>query len=91
MKDDSIGADKKTFLKAQMPKMETEIGKLKKTIAELLDEDELFVNYSDEIRSEIEKKLAKLRLYPDYDFVRYNNRYNEQLKLKNLNKLHQKQ
>ena len=41
LKDDSIGADKKTFLKAQMPKMETEIGKLKKTIAELLDEDEL--------------------------------------------------
>ena len=41
LKDDSVEADKKTFLKAQMPKMETEIGNLKKAITELLDEDEL--------------------------------------------------
>jgi hypothetical protein len=41
MKDDSVESDKKTFLKAQMPKMETEITSLKKHISELLDEDEL--------------------------------------------------
>ena len=41
LKDDSVAADKKTFLKAQMPKMETEINNLKKALSELLEEDEL--------------------------------------------------
>mmetsp|Transcript_2051 Transcript_2051/g.4646 ORF Transcript_2051/g.4646 Transcript_2051/m.4646 type:complete len:92 (+) Transcript_2051:147-422(+) len=41
LKDDSVTSDKKTFLKAQMPKMETEIGNLKKALEELLEEDEL--------------------------------------------------
>lgn len=41
LKDSSVESDKKTFLKAQMPKMETEIANLKKAISELLDEDEL--------------------------------------------------
>eukprot|EP00980_Cylindrotheca_fusiformis_P006648 scaffold1390_cov138-Cylindrotheca_fusiformis.AAC.51 len=41
LKDSSVESDKKTFLKAQMPKMENEIASLKKQIEELLDEDEL--------------------------------------------------
>mmetsp|Transcript_5692 Transcript_5692/g.8024 ORF Transcript_5692/g.8024 Transcript_5692/m.8024 type:complete len:93 (+) Transcript_5692:92-370(+) len=41
MKDGSIEADKKTFLKAQIPKMEAEIKKYKTTVSELLESDEL--------------------------------------------------
>lgn len=41
MKDKDVSSDKKTFLKAQMPKMETEIANLKTAIGELLEEDEL--------------------------------------------------
>ncbi|KAL3936984.1 MAG: hypothetical protein SGBAC_007819 [Bacillariaceae sp.] len=41
LKDDSVESDKKTFLKAQMPKMETEIANLKTALSELLEEDEL--------------------------------------------------
>ena len=41
MKDDSIAADKKTFLKAQIPKMESEIKHYKKQVAELLESDEV--------------------------------------------------
>jgi hypothetical protein len=41
LKDSSIEADKKTFLKAQMPKMETEIATLKEAILDLLEQDEL--------------------------------------------------
>lgn len=41
MKDSSLEADKKTFLKAQIPKMENEIKTLKLTISELLEEEEL--------------------------------------------------
>ncbi|CAJ1936355.1 unnamed protein product [Cylindrotheca closterium] len=41
LNDASVESDKKTFLKAQMPKMETEIGNLKVAISELLEEDEL--------------------------------------------------
>jgi hypothetical protein len=41
MKDKSIDADKKTFLKAQMPKMEKEIKGLKEKVADLLESDEL--------------------------------------------------
>ena len=41
MKDSSVEADKKTFLKAQIPKMEGEIKSLKAKVADLLDSDEL--------------------------------------------------
>jgi hypothetical protein len=41
LKDGSLEADKKTFLKAQIPKMETEIKTLKATLGELLEEQEL--------------------------------------------------
>ena len=41
LNDSSVESDKKTFLKAQMPKMETEIGNLKTAIGDLLEEDEL--------------------------------------------------
>jgi hypothetical protein len=41
MKDKSVEKDKKTFLKAQMPKMETEIASLKEGINDLLEQDEL--------------------------------------------------
>ena len=41
MKDSSVGSDKKTFLKAQMPKMEKEIAELKAKLVDLLDADEL--------------------------------------------------
>jgi hypothetical protein len=41
LKDPSLESDKKTFLKAQIPKMETEIKKLKVSIGELLQEEEL--------------------------------------------------
>lgn len=41
LKDGSLEADKKTFLKIQVPKMETEITELKATIGELLEEQEL--------------------------------------------------
>jgi hypothetical protein len=36
-----LEADKKTFLKAQVPKMEAEIKKLKASLGELLQEEEL--------------------------------------------------
>jgi hypothetical protein len=41
MKDGSVAADKKTFLKAQIPKMEKEIATVKTSVMELLDADEL--------------------------------------------------
>mmetsp|Transcript_82251 Transcript_82251/g.114188 ORF Transcript_82251/g.114188 Transcript_82251/m.114188 type:complete len:92 (+) Transcript_82251:100-375(+) len=41
MKDSSVEADKKTFLKAQIPKMEAEIKTYKTKVAELLESDEL--------------------------------------------------
>ena len=41
MKDSSVGSDKKTFLKAQMPKMEKEIAELKAKLVDLLAADEL--------------------------------------------------
>jgi hypothetical protein len=41
LKDGSLESDKKTFLKAQLPKMEAQIKELKATLSELLDEDEL--------------------------------------------------
>mmetsp|Transcript_24843 Transcript_24843/g.40641 ORF Transcript_24843/g.40641 Transcript_24843/m.40641 type:complete len:92 (+) Transcript_24843:171-446(+) len=41
LKDSSLEADKKTFLKAQVPKMETEIKTLKEALKSLLEEDEL--------------------------------------------------
>ena len=41
MKDSSIEADKKTFLKAQIPKMEAEIKNYKTKVSELLESDEL--------------------------------------------------
>jgi hypothetical protein len=41
MKDGSVASDKKTFLKAQIPKMEGEIKGLKEKVADLLDSDEL--------------------------------------------------
>lgn len=41
MKDGSIGSDKKTFLKAQIPKMEGEIATLKTAVIDLLEADEL--------------------------------------------------
>jgi hypothetical protein len=41
LKEGSLEADKKTFLKAQLPKMEKQIKELKKVLAELLEEDEL--------------------------------------------------
>jgi hypothetical protein len=41
LNDPKVEADKKTFLKAQVPKMETEIKNLKETLKELLLEDEL--------------------------------------------------
>ena len=41
MKDSSIEADKKTFLKAQIPKMENEIKTLKDKVANLMESDEL--------------------------------------------------
>ncbi|KAG7368651.1 hypothetical protein IV203_031394 [Nitzschia inconspicua] len=41
LKDPALESDKKTFLKAQLPKMEAEIKKLKESLTELLQEDEL--------------------------------------------------
>jgi hypothetical protein len=41
LKDKSVEKDKKTFLKAQMPKMEKEVESLKESILDLLDQDEL--------------------------------------------------
>ena len=41
MKDSSLESDKKTFLKAQIPKMESQIKDLKSAISELLEEQEL--------------------------------------------------
>ena len=41
MKDGSVASDKKTFLKAQIPKMEKEINELKSKVKDLLDADEL--------------------------------------------------
>ena len=41
MKDGSVEADKKTFLKAQIPKMESEIKNYKTKVADLLESDEL--------------------------------------------------
>jgi len=41
MKDGSVASDKKTFLKAQIPKMETEIKTLKSAVQELLDSEEI--------------------------------------------------
>jgi hypothetical protein len=41
LKDPSVESDKKTFLKAQIPKMEAEMKKLKASIGELLQEEEL--------------------------------------------------
>ena len=41
MKDDSVDAQKKTFLKAQIPKMEKEVTELKKKVGDLLESEEL--------------------------------------------------
>lgn len=41
LKDGSIASDKKTFLKAQIPKMEKEIAELKPKVVDLLDAEEL--------------------------------------------------
>mmetsp|Transcript_20605 Transcript_20605/g.48872 ORF Transcript_20605/g.48872 Transcript_20605/m.48872 type:complete len:92 (-) Transcript_20605:258-533(-) len=41
LKDGKLESDKKTFLKAQLPKMEKQIKELKDTLSELLEEDEL--------------------------------------------------
>jgi formate-dependent nitrite reductase cytochrome c552 subunit len=41
MDDKSIEADKKTFLKAQIPKMESEIKDVKKKLEDLLESEEL--------------------------------------------------
>jgi hypothetical protein len=41
MDDKSIDKDKKTFLKAQMPKLEAEIKTEREAVLGLLDEDEL--------------------------------------------------
>ena len=41
MDDSSVEADKKTFLKAQIPKMEAEIKDIKEKLINILDSDEL--------------------------------------------------
>jgi hypothetical protein len=41
MDDSSVEADKKTFLKAQIPKMEAEIKDIKEKLVNLLESDEL--------------------------------------------------
>jgi hypothetical protein len=41
MDDKSVEADKKTFLKAQIPKMESEMKEIKEKLANLLESDEL--------------------------------------------------
>ena len=41
MKDPKLESDKKTFLKAQLPKMENEMKRLKVYLADLLEEEEL--------------------------------------------------
>jgi hypothetical protein len=41
MDDKSLEADKKTFLKAQLPKLETELKATKEKVLGLLDEEEL--------------------------------------------------
>ena len=41
MEDKSIEADKKTFLKAQIPKMEAEIKDVKEKLLNILDSEEL--------------------------------------------------
>ena len=41
MKDPKLESDKKTFLKAQLPKMEGEMKRLKVYLADLLEEEEL--------------------------------------------------
>lgn len=41
MDDKSVEADKKTFLKAQIPKMEAEIKEVKEKLASILESDEL--------------------------------------------------
>lgn len=41
MDDKSIEADKKTFLKAQIPKMEAEIKEVKEKLASILESEEL--------------------------------------------------
>jgi hypothetical protein len=41
LKDPKLEADKKTFLKAQLPKMESEMKRLKVYLADLLEEEEL--------------------------------------------------
>ncbi|KAL3905411.1 MAG: hypothetical protein SGARI_004475, partial [Bacillariaceae sp.] len=41
MKDPKLESDKKTFLKAQLPKMESEMKRLKVYLADLLEEEEL--------------------------------------------------
>lgn len=41
LKDPALESDKKTFLKAQLPKMETEMKKLKSSLGELMQEEEL--------------------------------------------------
>ena len=41
MDDSSVEADKKTFLKAQIPKMESEIKDIKEKLINILDSDEL--------------------------------------------------
>ena len=41
MDDKSVEADKKTFLKAQIPKMEAEIKEVKEKLASILESEEL--------------------------------------------------